>query len=163
MTTSHDIDDSAELDTSDDEPEPRRFKPMTIAIIVASVAFTAAVIITGTRFIAGVDDLEDTPAQSVDGFLTALFIDGDSESIDGWLCAEKRDRDVDPLLQSLSQQLNDTEDNISFSEPHEESRDVGTAVVTTELVADGDAATWTFTLVAEDSSPQWVVCNVDAE
>lgn len=160
MTTTHSTDDSTDLDSGDSESTSRRPKPMTIAIVAAAVAFSAVVIITATRFIAGVDDIDDTPAQSVDGFLTALFNDRDAEAMNSWLCEEKQDRDFDEVVNGLSQQLNDSSSDVSFSTPQEVTRDVGSATVTTELEVDGEAATWTFTLVAEDSTPQWVVCGI---
>ncbi|QSB05578.1 hypothetical protein [Natronoglycomyces albus] len=141
----------------DDEPEARRFKPLTWAIIAAAIAFTVVVLISGMRLIAGVDDLDDTPARSVDGFLTALLDDQDSAAAADWLCAEKRDRDLNSALLALADL---GEHGITFHDVTEVNRDVGSATVTAELRAEGETALWTFTLVAEDSNPQWVVCDV---
>ncbi|WP_026930016.1 hypothetical protein [Glycomyces tenuis] len=141
--------------------EPARTGRMwTYLTIAAAAAFAGTVAVVGTNLFAGtgVAEISDTPEHSVEEFLGALLDDHDAPGAREWMCADKADRDLSEATAELAA-INDRT-GVDWSNVTETGRSVGKATVTAELSTGGEAVTWTFTLVAEDSDPQWQVCDM---
>jgi hypothetical protein len=96
------------------------------------------------------------------GFILAALLDQrDPGAASRWLCSEQSDRDLTVATEALSSA--EAEIGLEWSEVTETDRTVGQATVTAELSTGSHAATWTFTLVAEDGDPQWLVCDIDSD
>ncbi|GAB3234722.1 hypothetical protein GCM10027447_32030 [Glycomyces halotolerans] len=146
-------------------PEPERpagpGRLWTYLTFGAAAAFAGALILVAAGLFADVTEVSDTPERTVEEFLTALLEDRDAASAADWLCEEKADRDLTAATGALAEA--NAQVGLEWSAVTETSRSVGGATVTAELTTTGgDTAIWTFTLVAEDSDPQWLVCDIDS-
>jgi hypothetical protein len=144
--------------TETDRARPGRL--WTYLIAGAAAVFVGALILVAMRLVVDVREVNDTPEQSVDAFLTALLTDRDAPAASQWLCSAKADSDFDTALERLS--MIDGPDRVEWSDVTETGRTVGEATVTAEvrMGGSGEPVTWSFTVVAEDGDPQWVVCDV---
>ncbi|WP_100447557.1 hypothetical protein [Glycomyces xiaoerkulensis] len=134
----------------------------TYLTFAAAAAFAAALILIATRLFVNVAEVSDTPERSVEEFLTALLDDRDSAAASEWLCSAKADRDLNGAVEALAEAGGGA--GIDWSNVTEVDRSVGEATVTADLTTGGgDTTTWTFILVAEDSSPQWLVCGFPSQ
>ncbi|WP_026925324.1 hypothetical protein [Glycomyces arizonensis] len=142
--------------------DPARHGRMwTYLTFAAAAAFTGAVAVVGTNLFAGaagVAEVSDTPEHSVEEFLRALLDEHDAEAARGWLCEDKADRDLSEATADLAAINEKT--GVDWSNVTETGRSVGEATVAADLSTGGRDITWTFTLVAEDSHPQWQVCDM---
>ncbi|MCH7232377.1 hypothetical protein L0U85_16175 [Glycomyces sp. L485] len=143
--------------TADGPQRPGRM--WTYLTYGAATAFVGAIALAATSLFANVAEVSDTPERSVEAFLGALLDDHDPDAARGWLCEEKADRDLAGAADRLAEANDGT--GLDWSNVTETGRSVGGATVTAELATGrSEATTWTFTLVAEDSDPQWLVCDM---
>lgn len=148
--------------TRRDPARPARHSRMwTYLTLAATAAFIGAIVLVAANLFVNVPEVSDTPERSVEQFLTALLDDHDAETAREWLCENKADRDLSEAADDLAAINEQT--GVDWSNVTETARSVGKATVTAELSTGGDAITWTFTLVAEDSDPQWQVCDMALE
>lgn len=146
-------------------PEPeapaRHGRMWTWLTFGAAAAFVGALAVVAANLFVDVDEVSDTPERTVREFLGALLDEHDAADARTWLCADKDDRDLTEAAADLA--AFDEQAGVDWSDVTETDRGVGEATVTAELSTGGEAVTWTFTLVAEDSDPQWQVCDMAVE
>lgn len=151
-------------DEARDEPArsdgpTRHGRLWTYLTFTAAAAFVGAVAIVGTNLFTGeVAEISDTPEHSVEEFLTALLDDNDAAAAREWMCEDKADRDLSEATAELAT-INERA-GVAWANVTETDRSVGRATVTAELSTGDEAVTWTFTLIAENSDPQWQVCDM---
>ncbi|GAB3656946.1 hypothetical protein [Glycomyces tarimensis] len=140
------------------EPE-RRARMWTYLTLAAAAAFLGTLVLVATSLFVNVTEVSDTPERSVEEFLGALLDEQNPEAASRWLCEAKADRDLTEATAVLADA--GEQNGLGWSDVTETGRSVGGATVTAELTGDGgDAATWTFTLIAEQGDPQWQVCGM---
>lgn len=154
----HDADPTPES-TSKGRPRPSRL--WTVLTLAAALAFATALVLIAAKLFTGVDEIDDNPERTVEEFLAALLDERDAEAAAAWLCSERSDRDLTAATEALAEA--GVEYGLEWSAVTETERTVGQATVTAELRTDSAAATWTFTLVAEEGHPQWLVCDIDSQ
>lgn len=147
-------------------PRPRgdrHGRAWTVAVIAAAVLFCAALAFGATRLLAGgsAPDVTDTPERTVAAFLEALLDDRDADAAASWLCTDKADRDLSAAVDTLAEADGREPE---WGDVTETARSVGAATVTAEVGMEGraTAATWEFTLVAEQGHPHWLICGIAA-
>ncbi|GAB3996916.1 hypothetical protein GCM10029992_18360 [Glycomyces albus] len=145
---------------SESSSRPRPGRLWTYLTLVAAAAFAGAVFLITAKLFAGVEEIDDSPEHTVEGFLAALLDERDPEAASGWLCSAKSDRDLTAATEALAKA--GAEHDLEWTAVTETDRTVGQATVTAELRTDADSTTWTFALVAEDGDPQWLVCDIDS-
>lgn len=145
---------------SESNSRPRPGRLWTYLTLIAAAAFAGALFLIAAQLFAGVEEVDDSPERTVEGFLAALLDERDPEAASGWLCSEKADRDLTAVTEALAEA--GSEPGLEWASVTETDRTVGRATVTAELSTDADSTTWTFTLVAEDGDPQWLVCDIDS-
>lgn len=153
-------------DDSQPTSPPRTTLVIAIVLVIATV-FVGAVV-GGVMWLSGnwSGPSDSDPAESVDGFLTALLNDRDAQAAAGFTCASGAG-DLSQALDLLDGLPKPGEGggmaNFSWEPPVVESRKPALAVVTAEVVLDitGDSATWTFALVTGDPDDAWRVCGID--
>lgn len=143
------------------EAPARHGRMWTWLTVGAAAVFIGTVAVVATDLFVGVDEVSDTPEHAVEEFLGALLDEHDAAAAREWLCADKDDRDLTEATADLA--AFNEQAGVDWSNVTETGRSVGEATVTAELSTGGEAATWTFTLVAEDSDPQWQVCDMAVE
>lgn len=127
----------------------------------AAAAFVGAVAVVAANLFVEVGEVSDTPERTVREFLGALLDEHDAAAARAWLCADKDDRDLTEVAADLA--AFDEQAGVEWANVTETDRGVGEATVTAELSTGGEAVTWTFSLVAEGSDPQWQVCDMAVE
>ncbi|WP_199037889.1 Rv0361 family membrane protein [Glycomyces salinus] len=152
-----DTDPTPEPETKS-RPRPGRF--WTYLTLIAAAAFAGALFLIAAKLFAGVEEIDDSPERTVEGFLAALLDERDPEAASGWLCSEKSDRDLTAATEALAEA--GAEHGLEWTAVTETDRTVGQATVTVELSTEAESTTWTFALVAEDGDPQWLVCDIDS-
>ncbi|HIW62821.1 MAG TPA: hypothetical protein H9881_10225 [Candidatus Stackebrandtia excrementipullorum] len=151
-------------------PEPDAPRSRTglviIALTVIATGFLGAMVIGGTWLVGQWDSGRSSPTESVDGFLTALLVDRDSQDAASFTCQSLTGdlTEAMNLLDSLppagspeAALVGFTWDNVT-----ELSRSDDTAVVTADVTLDitGETARWNFALVTGDPDDTWRVCGV---
>lgn len=136
----------------------RHGRVWTCLILAAAAAFTGAVTVVGTNLFVQADTVSDTPERSVEALLGALLDEHDATAARTWLCADKAGRDLGEVTAELASF--DERAGVDWANVTEIERRVGEATVTADLSTADGSITWTFTLVAEDSDPQWQVCDM---
>lgn len=152
---------AAEPDT---EPESPPRTKMVAAVILAVAALFGGAVVFGGLWLTGQWDgpSVDDPAESVDGFLTALFTDQDAKDAASYTCASQSGD-----LGQIVAELDNAEDAARFSwaKVRTVEQDGDAAVVTAKVTHElsGASATWTFALVTGDPDDAWRVCGVYPE
>ena len=152
----HDTDPSPQSETGGRHRPGRLWTFLTVG---AAAVFAGALLLIASKLFAGVDEVDDSPERSVEGFLAALLDERDPAAAAAWLCSEHSDRDLTAVTEALA----GSERGPEWTEVTETGRTVGQATVTAELRGDSGAVTWTFTLVAEGGDPQWLVCDIESQ
>lgn len=143
-------------------PEPeapaRHGRMWTWLTFGAAAAFVGALAVVAANLFVDVDEVSDTPERTVREFLGALLDEHDATAARTWLCADKAGRDLGEVTAELASF--DERAGVDWANVTEIERRVGEATVTADLSTADGSITWTFTLVAEDSDPQWQVCDM---
>lgn len=144
-------------------PAPPRTKAVAAGILAVAALFGAAVVFGGL-WLSGQWDgpSTDDPAESVDGFLTALFADHDAADAGSYTCASQGG-DLGEIVEELDAAGGEAQ--LTWSKVTTVEQEGDTAVVTAKITHEPSqtSATWTFALVTGDPDESWRVCGVYPE
>ncbi|WP_025273453.1 hypothetical protein [Haloglycomyces albus] len=131
----------------------------TYATVIAACLFMAAMVWVAMRFFVDFEEVNDTPSNTVESFLTALLDEQDSAAAAEWTCEQKSTRDFEDAVAQLG--VLAANEELQWGNVTETSRSLGEATVEAEFSISGtQSATLEFDLVAEDSEPQWMICGL---
>ncbi|MFC4334891.1 hypothetical protein [Salininema proteolyticum] len=131
----------------------------TFAMVAAAILFAAALALVAMKFFVQFEAVSDTPENSVEEFLTELVDHQDPAAAAEWTCSEKASRDFDAAVADFGELAR--ERNMEWGAVEETSRNLGEATVSAEFALDGaEPAAVEFSLIAEEGSPQWMVCGL---
>lgn len=139
---------------------PKSRARLVAAVILTVAALFGGAVVAGGLWLTGHWDgpSTDDPAESVDGFLTALFTEHDAEAANTYTCASQSG-DLGQIVGKLDAAA---AAQFTWAKVGIVSREGGNAVVTAKIthVPTGDTATWTFALATGDPDDAWRVCGV---
>lgn len=161
------------MPSEDDTPEnPDRLPPrprtglVVAALAAVATGFLAAAVLGGTWLAGQWNSGRSSPTESVDGFLTALLVDRDSQDAASFTCQSLTGdlTEALDLLDALPEAGGLEADTVRFTWDNvtERSRSDGTAVVTADVTLEltGETDQWSFALVTGDPDDTWRVCGV---
>lgn len=150
----------------DDAVRRPHTKLVVAAVVTVAMGFIAAVAL-GAMWLTGQwNNGRSSPTESVDGFLTALLADRDSQSAASFTCQSLTGdlTEALDLLDALPEAGSPGAQMTAFSWDNivEHSRDAGSAIVTADVTLDltGETEQWSFALVTGDPDDTWRVCGV---
>ncbi|HZE42090.1 MAG TPA: hypothetical protein VE172_25115 [Stackebrandtia sp.] len=160
-TPADDVESAAETPAK----RPPRFGLISAVVLTAASVFGAAAVLGGLWLSGSWDGpSDDDPAESVDGFLTALLKDHDAKDAQSYLC-QTLSGDLSGVLQEIDSMGKQDNGAVEFSWSHLKvaGKSAGSAVVTADVSVNvtAETATWTFALVTGDPDDAWRVCGVE--
>ncbi|ADD40770.1 hypothetical protein [Stackebrandtia nassauensis] len=148
-------------DETDENTNPPARTKLVAATILAVAALFGGAVVFGGLWLTGQWDgpSADDPAESVDGFLTALFTEHDAKDAASYTCASQSG-DLGKVVDELDDAAAAAQ--FSWSKVTTVETDGSSAVVTAKVTHDvsGESAVWTFALVTGDPDDAWRVCGV---
>ena len=153
----------------DDQPAAPQRRPRSaagVALLISVVGVVVAVIVGTVVWLGGVwsGPSRSDPAESVDGFLTALLTDYDTDEAATYMC-QSLSGDVNQGLDVGEAAAEADEAGIAtftWDTPTVSRHGEDSALVSVDVTVDPAAVTqtWSFAMVTGDPDPAWRVCGI---